>query len=76
MSKLLGKGKFGEVNLARHVETNFVVALKKIIKAKIVEYKMVEQFKREIRLHSTLDHPNIVKFYGFFEDGENVYLIL
>lgn len=37
---------------------------------------MVEQFKRQIRLHSTLDHPNIVKFYGFFEDGEQIYLIL
>ena len=37
---------------------------------------MLEQFKREIRLHSALDHPNIVKFYGFFEEGENIYLIL
>lgn len=73
---MLGKGKFGEVNLARHVETNFIVALKKMVKSKIIEYKMVEQFKREIRLHSNLDHPNIVKFYGFFEDADNVYLIL
>ena len=37
---------------------------------------MIEQFKRQIRLHSALDHPNIVKFYGFFEDAENIYLIL
>lgn len=37
---------------------------------------MIQQFKREIRLHSALDHPNIVKFYGFFEDEENIYLIL
>jgi len=27
-------------------------------------------------LHSALDHPNIVKFYGFFEDAESIYLIL
>lgn len=44
--KQLGKGKFGEVYLARHIETGFVVALKKIIKAKMVQYKMMEQFKR------------------------------
>jgi aurora kinase len=53
-----------------------VVALKKIIKAKVLEYKMVDQFKREVRLHSSLDHPNIVRFYGFFEYNENIYLIL
>lgn len=76
ISKQLGKGKFGEVYLARHAETGFIVALKKIIKSKLKEYKMVEQFKREIRLHSALDHPNIVKFYGFFEHEDNIYLIL
>jgi serine/threonine protein kinase len=37
---------------------------------------MIEQFKAEIRLHSSLDHPNIVKFYGFFEEGDFIYLIL
>ena len=44
--KQLGKGKFGEVYLARHIETGFIVALKKIIKTKVIEYKMIEQFKR------------------------------
>ena len=29
---------------------------------------MVDQFVKEIRLHAGLDHPNIVKFYGVFED--------
>lgn len=38
--------------------------------------KMVNQFIAEIRLHSTLDHPNIVKFYGFFEEKDNIYLVL
>lgn len=65
--KELGMGKFGEVYLAQHAETGFLVALKKIVKKKIEEYKMTEQLKDEIRLHNSLDHPNIVKFYGFFE---------
>lgn len=39
--KQLGKGKFGEVSLARHIQTGFVVALKKIVKAKVIEYKMI-----------------------------------
>jgi serine/threonine protein kinase len=69
-------GKFGEVYLAQHESSGFLVALKKIVKKKIEEYKMTEQLKDEIRLHNSLDHPNIVKFYGFFEDNDIVYLIL
>lgn len=42
----MGKGKFGEVFLGRHEEAGFVVALKKVVKSKVVEYKMVEQFCR------------------------------
>jgi len=37
---------------------------------------MVEQFSKEIKLHSSFDHPKIVKFYGFFEDKEDIYLVL
>lgn len=31
---------------------------------------------REIKIHSQLDHPNIIKLYGVFHDDENVYMIL
>lgn len=31
---------------------------------------------QEIRLHSSLDHPNIVKFYGVFEEGDSIYLVM
>ncbi len=30
----------------------------------------------EIRIHSSLDHQNIVKFYQYFEDEEKFYLIM
>lgn len=52
--------------ICRHQATGFVAAIKKIVKAKVVEYKMTEQFTQEIRLHNALDHPNIVKFFGVF----------
>lgn len=44
LGNVLGKGKFGEVFLARHQETGSFVALKKIVKSKVVEYKMIDQF--------------------------------
>ena len=37
---------------------------------------MVDQFAEEIRLHSSLDHPNIVKFYGVFEEKNYIYLVM
>lgn len=37
---------------------------------------MLEQFAKEIRLHACLDHPNIVKFYGVFEDRDDIYLVM
>jgi polo-like kinase 1 len=30
----------------------------------------------EIKIHKSLEHPNIVKFYHYFEDPENVYVLL
>ena len=30
----------------------------------------------EIKLHRHLKHPNVVEFETYFEDGENVYIIL
>jgi serine/threonine protein kinase len=44
MGQVLGKGKFGEVFLSRHREGGFVVALKKVVKSKVLEYKMIDQF--------------------------------
>jgi aurora kinase, other len=64
---ILGKGKFGMVNLAKHLDVGFIAAIKMIDKSKIKEFNLVNQLAKEIRLHSSLDHPNIVKFYGFFE---------
>lgn len=76
LGTVLGRGKFGEVFLGRHQATGFIAAIKKIEKAKVKEFKMLEQFVQEIRLHSSLDHPNIVKFYGVFEEGESIYLVM
>lgn len=31
---------------------------------------------REVKIQLYLNHPNIVKLYGLFQDYENVYLIM
>ena len=37
---------------------------------------MVKQVRDEINIHTHLNHPNIVKLYGVFEEEDSVYLIM
>ena len=37
---------------------------------------MMKQFIMEIKLQLYLNHPNVLKLYGAFDDNENIYLIL
>jgi calcium-dependent protein kinase len=37
---------------------------------------MEHQLIREIKIHSMLDHPNILKCYGVFSDKDYIYMIL
>lgn len=34
------------------------------------------QFIRELKIQSFLDHPNIIKNYGYFSDEDNFYTIM
>ena len=72
----LGKGKFGDVYLAREKKTNFIVAIKVLDKTAIRSMKAQKQIIREIKIHSYLNHPNIIKLYGVFHDNDKVYMIM
>ena len=37
---------------------------------------MIDQFITEIKIQMFLDHPNIVKLYGFFDDETSFYIIM
>lgn len=76
IGKPLGKGKFGNVYLAREKKSKFVVALKVLFKSAIAEFQNEHQVKREIEIQSHLRHPNILRMYGYFHDEARVYLIL
>jgi aurora kinase A len=72
----LGRGKFGNVYLAREKETKFVIALKVLFKKQISSQGIEHQVRREIEIQSHLRHPNILRMYGFFHDEQRIYLIL
>jgi len=46
----LGKGSYGEVQLARHKQTQNLIAVKKIQKASLTSSKIKETLIREIRI--------------------------
>lgn len=76
IGKPLGKGKFGNVYLAREKKTKFIVALKVLFKEFIKTTSSEHQVRREVEIQTHLRHPNILRMYGYFHDEQRVYLIL
>ncbi|CAG9325737.1 unnamed protein product [Blepharisma stoltei] len=74
--QILGKGTYGEVRLVQHQESGQYYALKQIKKDKYIETSSVDILRREIEIHKTLNHPNIIQLIQFFEDEEFVYILL
>ena len=72
----LGKGKFGQVYLAREKSSGYIVALKVMLKADLQANNAETQLRREIEIQSRLRHSNILRLYGYFHDSKYVYLIL
>ncbi|KAJ2779318.1 spindle assembly checkpoint kinase [Coemansia interrupta] len=72
----LGKGKFGRAYVAREKNTEFICALKMLVKSELVESKIEKQLRREVEIQTHLRHPHILRLYGYFHDSKRVYLIL
>ncbi|GLJ29550.1 hypothetical protein SUGI_0582830 [Cryptomeria japonica] len=76
IGKPLGRGKFGNVYLAREKKSKYVVALKVLFKNQLQQSQVEHQLRREIEIQSHLRHPNILRLFGYFYDQSRVYLIL
>ncbi|XP_060691962.1 aurora kinase C-like [Hemiscyllium ocellatum] len=72
----LGKGKFGNVYLARERQSRFILALKVLFKSQLEKAGVEHQLRREVEIQSHLRHPNILRLFGYFHDASRVYLIL
>ena len=76
IGKPLGRGKFGNVYLAREKNSKYIVALKVLFKSQLQKAGVEHQLRREIEIQSHLRHTNILRLYGYFYDSTRVYLIL
>ena len=71
----LGSGSYGQVYKVKHKETNKIYAMKEINKAKLIKENKYYQAIIENEMLKICNHPNIVKYFGFYENKENFSII-
>lgn len=72
----LGKGGFARCYELIAEDTKDVQAVKIIQKSSLIKPKSKLKLMSEIKIHQSLNHPNIVEFKHNFEDHLNVYIVL
>ncbi|KAI9178844.1 Cell cycle serine/threonine-protein kinase cdc5/MSD2 [Blastocladiella emersonii ATCC 22665] len=73
--ELLGTGGFARVYEVT-TQDGERMAVKVVAKVSLYNDKHIQKLKYEIKIHSRMQHPNIVDFHTYFEDIDNVYIIL
>ena len=72
----LFQGGFARVHELIDLKDSLVYAGKIIHKSRISKPHHKEKISREIELHRSLQHRNVVQFFKHFEDNENIYIML
>lgn len=76
LMSVIGEGGMGKVYKVRHQMLDAVRALKVIRGEYGVNEKAIMRFMREMRVVSSLHHPNIVQGYDAGRDGELIYFVM
>ncbi|XP_038076850.1 serine/threonine-protein kinase LATS1-like [Patiria miniata] len=74
--KRLGVGAFGEVNLARKIDTRQLYAIKTLRKAEVLQRNQVAHVKAERDILAEADNEWVVKLYYSFQDHESLYFVM
>jgi tRNA A-37 threonylcarbamoyl transferase component Bud32 len=77
ITAVLGEGAMGKVYLAEHPVLRRQYAIKVLKETAAANKNLAERFRREAKIASRLDHPNIVVItdFGTMENGQ-LYLIM
>ena len=76
LTRLIGKGATAKVYEAVNKKNKNVVAVKEIEASKLNDARIMENFKRELRLLSKFKNKNIIKILDLQKTKHNIYLIL
>ncbi len=72
----LGQGGMGKVFRVRNLISDRVEAMKIVLPDQAGDADLAERFLREIKLHASLDHPNIARLSTAFRYGGQVFMVL
>lgn len=75
--KEIGRGAMGVIYLAEHIETQKKAAIKLLTQDMQSNEKATQRFLQEAKVHSKLEHPNIVHIYevGYYT-GAGLYMAM
>lgn len=74
--RFLGKGGFAKCYEFTNLDTKKITAAKVVAKSSLTKSRAKQKLMSEIKIHRSLHHQHIVGFEHFFEDAENVYILL
>ena len=73
---MLGNGSFGKVRLYRDRKQKDLLFAIKTMKKENLTKTYFESIKNEVNILSNLDHPNIVKYFGVYEDDHYIHILM
>jgi len=74
--RTIGVGSFSHVNLCFHTPTEIYCTLKVMNKRLLIELNQIEHVQNEREILELIQHPNVVRMYGTFQDDEFVYIMM
>ncbi|EJW75960.1 hypothetical protein WUBG_13131 [Wuchereria bancrofti] len=74
--RFLGKGGFARCYELTDIKDQRFYAGKVVSKLLLLKNHQRDKMAQEIRIHRSLQHKHIVRMDGFFEDADNVYILL
>ena len=85
VQELLGRGAFGSVYQVKKDTGETLFAMKELPLDAVAEMQPqqpsgaqqpVSYLKREVKILSTLQHPNIIRYYESFQQGKSLYIVM
>ncbi|BES95334.1 serine threonine-protein kinase [Nesidiocoris tenuis] len=74
--RFFGKGGFAKCYELQKGSTDEIYAGKIVSKSTLKKGNQREKMAQEIEIHRSLSHYHVVQFHGYFEDPNNVYVLL
>ncbi|KAH0465956.1 hypothetical protein IEQ34_006059 [Dendrobium chrysotoxum] len=76
LGQTIGIGTFAKVRLARNLGTGEHVAIKILLKEKVLKHKLPEQIMREIATMKLIKHPNVIRLQEVMGSKSKIFIVL